>query len=211
MAFDFFKKESLDCSTEKNKITSDEEALNNPVSRRKVFGVFSGVVAGIFLTHRAEAGTWKKLAPTGNGLLGSSGVVKTDATGKLTAATAGTDYAKPDTTSSWSAKQNFTSIHETRVTMSAADINVAAGAVFTKTVSTNITFTVSNVPASGAVVSFILELTNPGSATVTWWSGVKWAAGTVPALTAAGVDILGFYTHDGGTTWRGMVLAKDSK
>lgn len=104
-----------------------------------------------------------------------------------------------------------TGMREARVAMGANDIDLRAANYFTKTVSGATTFTVSNVPAAGTVASFILELTNGGSATVTWWSGVKWAGGTAPTLTSAGVDILGFYTHDGGTTWRGMVLAKDSK
>jgi hypothetical protein len=30
-------------------------------------------------------------------------------------------------------------------------------------------------------------------------------------LTSAGRDVLGFFTHDGGTTWSGLVLAKDVK
>jgi hypothetical protein len=71
--------------------------------------------------------------------------------------------------------------------------------------------TVSNVPASGTAISFILDLTNGGSATITWWTGVKWASGTAPTLTSAGRDLLGFFTHDGGTTWNGLVLAKDVK
>ena len=100
---------------------------------------------------------------------------------------------------------------ETRVAVAASDINLAAGNYFTKTISGTTTFTVSNVPASGTTASFILELTNGGSATVNWWSGMTWAGGTAPTLTAAGVDVLGFYTHDGGTTWRGLVLAKDIK
>ena len=95
--------------------------------------------------------------------------------------------------------------------MLANDINLNTGNFFTKTVSTNTTFTVSNTPATGTTASFILELTNGGVGTITWWSGVKWAGGIAPTLTVSGVDILGFYTHDGGTTWRGLVLAKDSK
>ena len=105
----------------------------------------------------------------------------------------------------------FAGIKETKVTMGANAIDLSAGTFFTKTISAATTFSVSNVPASGSVVSFILELTNAGSAIITWFGNVKWAAGTAPTLTAAGVDILGFYTHDGGVTWRGMVLAKDSK
>lgn len=101
-------------------------------------------------------------------------------------------------------------INETKVAISASAIDLTAGNVFTKTISGATTFTVSGTPASGTVASFILELTNPG-ANVTFWSGVKWAGGTAPTLTTTGTDVLGFYTHDGGTTWRGLVLAKDSK
>ena len=105
----------------------------------------------------------------------------------------------------------ITAIRETKVAMGANDINLAAGNMFTKTISGATTFTVSNALASGNANSFILELTNGGSAVVTWFYGVKWASGTAPVLTASGVDILGFYSHDGGATWRGIVLSKDSK
>lgn len=107
--------------------------------------------------------------------------------------------------------KTLTGLRETKSALAGAAIDLAAGNIFTKTISGATTFTVSNVPATGTATTFILELTNAGSATITWWSGMKWAGGTAPTLTAAGVDILGFYTHDGGTTWRGMVLAKDSK
>lgn len=105
----------------------------------------------------------------------------------------------------------LTGLREVKVAMAANAIDLSAGNLFTKTISGATTLTTSNVPASGTLASFILDLTNGGSATITWWSGVKWAGGTAPTLTASGVDVLGFYTHDGGTTWRGMVLSKDSK
>lgn len=103
-----------------------------------------------------------------------------------------------------------TGLKETRVAVSASDIDLSAGNYFTKTISGATTFTVSNVPASGTVAAFILELTNPGTA-VTWWSGVKWVGGTQPTWTGTGVDVLAFYTVDGGTTWRGFAVGKDSK
>lgn len=105
----------------------------------------------------------------------------------------------------------ITGTREVRVAMPANAIDLATGNLFTKTISGATTLTVSNVPTTGTVASFILELTNAGSAAITWFSGVKWAGGTAPTLTASGVDVLGFYSHDGGTTWRGMLLAKDSK
>jgi hypothetical protein len=70
---------------------------------------------------------------------------------------------------------------------------------------------VSNIPTSGTAASFILDLTNGGSATVNFFANVKWAGGTAPTLTASGRDALGFYTYDGGTIWTGFVLGKDIK
>jgi len=105
----------------------------------------------------------------------------------------------------------ITGLKETSVAMVANDIDLSLGNHFTKTISGATTFTVSNVATTGTVNSFILELTNAGSATITWFAGVKFAGGVAPTLTTSGVDILGFYTKDGGTTYRGIVLAKDSK
>lgn len=61
------------------------------------------------------------------------------------------------------------------------------------------------------VYSFVLELNNGGSAAVTWPTGVRWENGTPPVLTASGTDILGFYSHNGGVVWHGILLSKDSK
>lgn len=100
---------------------------------------------------------------------------------------------------------------ETKVAVAASAIDLATGNYFSKTISTTTTFTISNTPSTGTAASFILDLTNGGSSTVTWWTGVKWAGGTAPTLTSAGRDVLGFFTHDGGTTWTGLVLGKDVK
>lgn len=100
---------------------------------------------------------------------------------------------------------------EARVAMGANNVDLLAGNFFTKTISGATTFTVSNVPAAGTAASFILDLTNGGSGAITWWSGMKWAGGTAPTLTASGRDCLGFFTHDGGATWTGLLLGKDIK
>ena len=105
----------------------------------------------------------------------------------------------------------ITVTRETRIAMGASAIDLSLGNYFTKTISGTTTLTVSNVPSAGTSGSFILDLTNGGSATVNWWSGMKWAGGTAPTLTAAGRDVLGFFTHDGGTTWNGLVLGLDVK
>lgn len=105
----------------------------------------------------------------------------------------------------------ITGLRQTRVAVPASNIDLATGNYFTRTISGNTTLTVSNIPSSGTAASFILDLTNGGSATVNWFSGVKWAGGTAPTLTGAGRDVLGFFTHDGGTNWTGLVLGKDLK
>ena len=106
----------------------------------------------------------------------------------------------------------ITGLREVRVAMGAGtQIDVAAGNLFTKAIAGATTFTVSNVPAAGTVACFLLDLTNGGSAAVTWLAGCKWSSGVAPVLTAAGRDLLGFVTHDGGATWTGMRLVKDAK
>ncbi len=105
----------------------------------------------------------------------------------------------------------ITAIRETKVAMAANNIDLATGNLFTKTISGDTTLTISNALADGNVNSFVLELTNGGSAVVTWFSGVKWAGGIAPTLTASGKDILGFYSHDGGTTWNILGVNKDVK
>lgn len=90
-------------------------------------------------------------------------------------------------------------------------IDCSAGEVFYKTATGNTTFSRTNVKPSGQVTNIILELTNGGNYTISWWSGIKWQQGVTPTLTSGGTDILGFYSYDGGTTWRGVMLSRDSK
>lgn len=104
-----------------------------------------------------------------------------------------------------------TAAREVRVAMPANDFDLSTANYFTKTISAGTTFTVSNVPTSAVAIAFILDITNGGSASVTWFSNVKWTGGIAPTLTAIGRDILGFFTHDAGATWNGLVLAKDIK
>lgn len=118
------------------------------------------------------------------------------------------DTAKLDVAQTFTAAQTMTALKETKVAVAASDIDLSAGNYFTKTISGATTFTVSNVASSGSVSAFVLDLTNGGAATVTWWSGITWNAATAPTLTASGVDTLAFFTYDGGTTWRGFVLGQ---
>ena len=90
-------------------------------------------------------------------------------------------------------------------------IDLTAGNSVSATVSTGTqTFTFTNPTASDEGCGFTLVLTNGGSQTVNWPASVDWPAATAPALTASGVDILTFWTIDGGTIWHGMAASLGS-
>jgi hypothetical protein len=104
-----------------------------------------------------------------------------------------------------------TTIKSKQASVSANNIDLSTGDCFSKTVSSNVTFTVSNVPPTGTIGSFILDITNGGSNTIVWMANTKWASQTAPTLTTSGRDILGFFTYDSGITWNGLVIARDIK
>jgi hypothetical protein len=90
-------------------------------------------------------------------------------------------------------------------------IDLTVGNSVSATVSTGTqTFTFTNPTASDEGCGFTLVLTNGGSQTVNWPSSVDWPAATAPALTASGVDVLTFWTIDGGTIWHGMAASLGS-
>ena len=87
----------------------------------------------------------------------------------------------------------------------------SAGQHQTGTVSENITsMTWTNEVASDEYMGMVISLTNGAAYTIVW-TDVNWAGGTAPTLTASGLDLLHFYTYDGGTTIHGVVLSTDSK
>jgi len=75
------------------------------------------------------------------------------------------------------------------------------------TLDANCTFTFTGA-TSGLVAAMVLELTQDatGSRTVTWPGSVVWPGGAAPTLStaAAAVDVLTFFSRDGGTTWYGF-------
>jgi len=98
-------------------------------------------------------------------------------------------------------------------TTNAVTVNCRDGNVFTHVLTENTTFTFSNPPASGRAFAFTLKLVQDAGAsgyTVTWPASIDWPAATAPTLTAtaSAVDVLVFYTHDGGTNWYGFVAGQ---
>ena len=93
-------------------------------------------------------------------------------------------------------------------TVTAGACNYATGYIFSATISAATTISLTNVPATGTAM-LMLRLTNGGSATVTWPSGIKWPGGTAPTLTASGLDEVVLMRTNAGV-WSGAVR-KDVK
>lgn len=98
-------------------------------------------------------------------------------------------------------------------TTNAATINCEAGNNFSHTLTENTTFTFANPPADGTAYGFTLKIVQDAGAsgyTVTWPASVDYAGATAPTLTATAnaVDVLVFYTHDGGATFFGFVAGQ---
>ena len=84
-------------------------------------------------------------------------------------------------------------------------VNVALANYFISTPAGTSTWIFTGAPVSRDS-SFVLQVANGGSYTITWPSSVKWPSNTAPTLSTNGVDILIFSTVNTGTTWRGSSL-----
>ncbi len=76
----------------------------------------------------------------------------------------------------------------------------------------SVDFTFANPAASGRVTSFTLELNNMTANTdsTPWPTSVDWPAGLEPVWTS-GIDIVAFWTRNGGSLWHGSAVTLDSK
>jgi len=87
-------------------------------------------------------------------------------------------------------------------------LNMALGTVFKATATGNCVWSIIN-PRS-YIVGITLVLTN-GGVTGQTFPGTYFASGIVPTLTAAGTDILEFFSDDGWATKTGFISARDRK
>lgn len=85
------------------------------------------------------------------------------------------------------------------VTGEAVVLDLKTSNNFTHAVAADTTFTVTAHAGSSFQLG-TLVLTNGGAFTVTWPDSFKWADGVPPSLMAGGVDVITFFTIDGGET-----------
>jgi hypothetical protein len=90
-----------------------------------------------------------------------------------------------------------------------SNLDLSVAAAFRKEITGSTTLTVSNPAPVGRVTSGVLRLVNGGAHAVTFWPGTQWSGGVVPALTASGSDVIGFYTDDGGSTYTMTLIASN--
>ena len=182
---------------------------NGIISFTSVIGATSG---GTGLTSAGATGnvltstgtTWTSQAPTVTAQPGTSGNVLTSngtAWISQTLPPASNTIASPNFTgnifANGSSRGNISNV-------AALDIDCSLSNYFIKTISTDSTFTFSNVAANSSY-AFTLELTHTSGA-VTWPSTVRWPANTAPTLTTSKTHLFIFSTDDAGTIWRGSSL-----
>jgi hypothetical protein len=92
-------------------------------------------------------------------------------------------------------------------------LDLDTASVFEVVLTANVTSLVfANAPTTGRAGSatLILRQDATGGRTVTWPTLILWAGGTAPLVTSAAnaLDIYGFITRHGGTTWYGFPAGK---
>ena len=89
----------------------------------------------------------------------------------------------------------------------ATTLNLANGNIFNVTLGGNTTLTFAGATA-GKACAFSLYIQQGASVSTVAFPVIKWAGGTVAAVTATAgaTDVFVFETLDGGTTWYGSLV-----
>jgi hypothetical protein len=91
------------------------------------------------------------------------------------------------------------------------DLNVANYFSVSASAAGTVTWTITNTPPANRAQSFVIEYTNGGIKTNSWFTNTRWPAATAPILsTGTAPDLLGFTTDDAGANWRGVLLQRGS-
>ena len=124
------------------------------------------------------------VANGGTGATTLTGVLKGNGTSAFTAATAGTDYAKPNTASTWSASQRGTQTTDNDLSF---DMNVTNNFICTPSGSGTLTFTNITAGQSGYVL-----LINTGGHAITAAATTKVGDSFLSTVSAAGTYLISY-------------------
>lgn len=120
----------------------------------------------------------------------------------LTAGVTGTLPLGNGGTGQTTAIATYNAITPATQAISASAIDWATGAVFTKTLGANTTFTFSN-QTSGQVLT--TRITNTASNWTVTWPSVKWPAATAPTQTVGATSDVCTFVYDGTNTYGSCV------
>lgn len=90
------------------------------------------------------------------------------------------------------------------VPVASTTIDCSKGNYFTKTVSSNTTFSFSNIP-SGEIYSLTIKIVHTAGS-ILWPASVKWSNDEEPIAESGGTHLFMFMTDNSGSTWRGAAL-----
>jgi len=159
-----------------------------------------------FLTFGTDTGTERmRITSTGNVGIGTiSPGYKLDVTGTANVSSDLTVGGAITGSALAAYREKITTVGT--VSASTYNIDTNLSNIFDITLGNNVTFTFTNPPSSGfsKPVVIILRQDGTGSRTATF-TGAKYTEGQLPTLsTGAGdIDVLSFFTIDGGTSWFG--------
>lgn len=172
--------------------TSTKYAREDHVHPAQTIGTASGTVSGTTKLSDATNST----SGADSGVAATPKAVKA-AYDKAVEAKNAADAAFPKAggTLTGAVVEKLTSLSGTSVSL-----NLKTANNFTHNVTANTAFTVTANTGNSFQLG-TLVLTNGGAFTVTWPSSFKWADGAPPSLMESGIDVITFFTINGGTTY----------
>lgn len=174
-------------------------ATNIVANTAKAITSISGGTTGLAFTIASEVATMGGVLGTANG--GTNGLLPIANGGTNATTVAG---AQANLGIAVNTSQALTASSSTLI------INYASGAIVDLTLSASVTaITVSNWPVSGTLGRLLLNVSSTGAYTMTGWPGTTiWNSASAPIVTVSGKDSFVLAADDGGTNFRGYILAQ---